>query len=158
TYAVTLTARDQDGNVSQAVSQQVAIGATPQIQNGVLVVPGTAGAATIALTPTLPTGATAYSMNVSYSLGGTTTNFGPFAVSAIEVYGGPHPDAVPPNGPPSSDAFTAGIGAVSELAAQTTPFPVGLNAVTAMSFNGAGGGDSLTGPDQANAWQITGKN
>jgi hypothetical protein len=158
TYTVTLTATDQDKNVSQPVSQQVSVGAAPQLQDGILAVPGTASAATITLTPTLPAGAIAYSMKVSYTAGGTTSTFGPFAVSSIEVYGGPNTDAVTLGGTSGSDDFTVGNATLSELAAQTTPFTVTLSAIASTSLNGAGGSDSLTGPNGANTWAITGKN
>ena len=161
-YTVTLTATDKDGGVSQAVTEAVAVSATPLIQNGVLAIPGTPTAATYTLTPTLPSGASTYSMKVTRTIGTTTTTLGTFAVSTIEVYGGPGTDAVTLSGTASSDAFTAGSGTVSELAAQSTAqatnFTVGLNAVTSTTLSGAGGSDSLSGPNQANTWAITGSN
>jgi hypothetical protein len=164
TYTVTLTATDKDGNVSPAVTQQVSVVATPQLQNGVLALPGTATAATFTLTPPLPTGASTYSMKVTETIGTKTTTLGTFAVPSgiIEVYGGSGTDAVVLMGTANSDAFTAASGTVSELAAQgtaqATSFIVGLNAVTALTLKGAGGSDSLTGPNQTNAWAITGAN
>jgi hypothetical protein len=164
TYTVTLTATDKDGNVSPAVTQQVSVVATPQLQNGVLALPGTATAATYTLTPTLPTGASIYSMKVTRTIGTTTTNLGTFAAPGgiIEVYGGPATDAVVLMGTANNDAFTAGSGTVSEVAAQgtaqATSFTVGLNAVTALTLKGAGGSGSLAGPNQTTAWAITGAN
>src|SRR5262249_46038166 len=95
---------------------------------------------------------------VSYTAGGKTTSFGPFAVSSIEVYGGPNTDTVTLAGTSGNDDFTVGDATLSQLAAQTTPFTVGLTAITSTRLNGVGGSDSLTGPNQANAWAITGKN
>lgn len=135
-----------------------AVSATPQLQNGVLAVPGTASAATITLTPTLPKGGTRYSLNVSYTVNGTTTKYGPFAASTIAVYGRPGNDAVTLNGTSGSDAFTVGSGLVTENAAQTTSFTVRLSAVTSITLNGQTGLDRLTGPNQANAWAINGSN
>src|SRR5205823_4004983 len=99
-------------------------------------------AGTFTLTPTLPTGATAYSMKVTRTVGTTTTNLGTFAVPSgtVEVYGGPGTDAVVLLGTANSDAFTARSGTVSESAAQgtaqATNFTVGLNAVTATTLKG----------------------
>jgi acrosin len=164
TYTVTLTATDKDGGVSQSVSQSVSVFATPQLENGVLAIPGTATAAAFTLTPVLPTGASSYSMKVTRIIGTTSTNLGTFVVPSglIEVLGGPGTDAVTLNGTSNSDAFTVGHGTVSELAsqstAQATSFTVGLNAVTTTTLDGAGGSDTLTGPNQTNAWAIAGKN
>jgi hypothetical protein len=130
----------------------------------VLAIPGTAVNATITLTPTLPTGAAAYSMTVKRTIGTTTTNLGTFAVPTgiIEVYGGPGTDAVTLNGTANNDAFTIASGTVGELAAQNvaqaTAFSVGLNAVTALTLKGDGGSNSLTGPNQANTWDLTAAN
>ncbi len=146
------------------VSQQVAIVAAPQLQNGVLAIPGTAVNATLTLTPTLPTGAAAYSMTVKRTIGTTTTNLGTFAVPTgiIEVYGGPGTDAVTLDGTANNDAFTIGAGTVSELAAQNTAqataFSVGLNAIPSLTLKGDGGSDNLTGPNQANTWDLTAAN
>ena len=125
-----------------------------------LAIPGTAGDATFTLTPTLPTGAAAYSMKVTRTIGTTTTNLGTFAVPTgmIEIYGGPGTDAVTLNGTVSNDAFTIGEGTVGELAAQATAFSMGLNAVTSLTLKGDGGSDSLTGPNQANTWDVTAAN
>ncbi len=147
-----------DATISQTVS------ATPLLENGVLAVPGTASAATITLTPTLPTGASTYSMKVSYTLGATTTNYGPFAVptGVVQVYGGPGSDAVTVKAATTSDAFTVGTGIVSEQvaqgSAQATAFSVDLYAIASLALKGVGGSDSLTGPDQVNTWAITGSN
>jgi CSLREA domain-containing protein len=163
-FSVSVTVTDQYGATSLPASQAIAVVATPQLQNGVLAVPGTAASATLTLTPTLPTGAAAYSMKVTRTIGTTTTNLGTFAVptGTIAVYGGPGTDAVTLNGTTSNDAFTVGSGTVSELAAQNTAqataFTVGLNAVTSLTLKGAGGSDSLTGPNQVNAWALTGGN
>ena len=158
TYTVTLTATDQDGNVSPAVSQQVSVLSTPEIQNGTLAIPGTTTAASITLTPTLPNGASAYSMKVTYTINGITTNFGPYAASTIEVYGGGGTDAVILKGTTGSDSFTVGNGTVGEVVAMTTTFIVGLNAVTTTTLDGDGGSDNLTGPNQTNAWVIASRN
>jgi hypothetical protein len=137
---------------------------TPQLQNGVFAIPGSASAATFTLTPTLPSGATSYSMKVTSTVGTTTTNLGTFAVPSgeIDIYGGPGTDSLTLYGTTSSDAFTAGSGTISEVAAENTAdatsFTIGLNAVTALTLNGDGGSDSLTGPNQTNAWAITGAN
>jgi adhesin/invasin len=164
TYTVTLAATDQFGTASTAATMQTTISATPQMQNGVLAIPGTASAATITLTPVLPTGASAYSMMVTLTVGTTTTNLGTYAVPSgdIEVYGGPGTNAVTLAGTTSQDAFTLGSGVVTEIAAESTlaatSFTVGLSAVTALSLEGSASGDSLTGPNQANTWTITGRN
>jgi Bacterial Ig-like domain (group 3)/Right handed beta helix region len=150
------------GSTSSVLSQTVAT--TPQLQNGVLAVPGTALVATYTLTPILPTGASAYSMKITCTVGSTTTNLGTFAVPSgtIEIYGGPSTDAVILNGTANSDDFIAGSGMMNELVAQDTTqatnFNVGLNAVTALTLKGAGGSDSLTAPNLANAWTLTGAN
>jgi len=157
-YSVTLAAKNQDGAISTPVNRTITIAAAPELQNGVLTIPGTASVATITLTPTRPKRASAYSMNVSYTMSGKATKFGPFAASTIEVYDGPGTDAVTLSGTTSSDAFTVGNGTVSEKAAQSTSFTVDLNAVASITINGAGGSDSLTGPNQKNAWAINGKN
>ena len=158
TYTVTLQATDKDRGVSQAVTESVSVSATPLIENGVLAIPGTATAAIITLTPTQE--ASAYSMDVRYS--GNATKYGPYAASTIDVYGGPDTDAVTLSGTAYYDAFTLGNSSVSEVAAQNTQqatsFTVGLNAVTALSLKGGASADSLTGPNQVNAWGITGGN
>jgi autotransporter-associated beta strand protein len=123
------------GGLTQTVSK------VPQIQIGVLAVPGIAVAAPVILTPVLPSGATTYSINVSYS--GVTTNYAPFAVSAIAVYAGPGTDAVVLNCTTASDAATIGNGTVSKIAGQIAHFTLNLNAVT--STTPEGGGDTLTG-------------
>jgi PKD domain len=161
TYTVTLTATDQDGFVSAPVSQQVAVVATPQLQNGTLAIPDPGG--TIILTPVLPTGATAYSIKVALQFGNKIpTNLGTFAATNLQIYGGPGTAAVILNGTANSDAFSLGNGTVSELAAQgtpqATPLTVGLNAIASLTLKGAGGSDSLAGPDQANTWDLTGAN
>jgi autotransporter-associated beta strand protein len=132
--------------------------AVPQIQNGVLAVAGTDTAATITLTPVLPSGATAYSIRVSYTSNGVTKNYGPYAVTAIVVYGGPSTDAFVLNGTGASDSFTVGNGQISEFAAQTTLFTVTLNAVTSTTLSGKGGADGLTGPNQTDTFLINGMN
>jgi hypothetical protein len=164
TFTVTLTATDQGGVVSPPVTASVAVSATPQFQNGVLAIPGTAVNATFTLTPLLPTGAAAYSMKVTRTIGTTTTDLGTFSIATgtIEIYGGPGTDAVALRGTANDDTFTVGSGTVSELAAQNTAqattFTIGLNAVPSLTLKGAGGSDSLTGPNQANTWTITGTN
>jgi hypothetical protein len=103
-------------------------------------------------------------MKVTRTTGTTTTNLGTFAIPSgtIEVYGGPGTDAVVLLGTANNDAFTEGRGTVSELAAQgtaqATSFTVGLNAVIALTLKGNSGSDSLTGPNQTNAWAISGAN
>jgi uncharacterized repeat protein (TIGR03803 family) len=150
------------GSTSGYLSQVVT--STPQLQNGVLAIPGTAGAATITLTPILPTGASAYSMRVAETIGASTTTFGAYALpgGSIVVYGGPSTDALVLNGTASNDRFTAGPGAMTEVAAQNTAqattFTVGLNGTTGLALKGAGGADSLTGPNQVNTWTITAAN
>jgi Ca2+-binding RTX toxin-like protein len=42
--------------------------------------------------------------------------------------------------------------------APATLFSIGLNGIPSVSLKGAGGSDTLTGPDQANAWVITAPN
>jgi uncharacterized repeat protein (TIGR03803 family) len=144
------------------LNQQVS--ATPLLENGVLAIPGTAVPAVFTLTPVLPTGASSYSMKVVYTIGTTTTNLGTFAVSSglVAMYGGPGTDSVTLAGTASYDAFAVGSGTVTELAAQGTAqgtnFSVALNAITALTLKGGAKGDSLTGPNQANAWAITGSN
>jgi hypothetical protein len=157
---VSVTATDDGGNTSPAASQTVTVSATPQLQNGVLAVPGTPGKDAFTLTPVLPTGATAYSMKISRTTGGTTVNFGTFAVpgGGIQVYGGPGSDTVTLNGTPVNDAFTVGSGTVGVQLAQgttqTTGFTVGLNGA-AVALSGGGTG-SLTGPSQPSTWVLTG--
>jgi hypothetical protein len=161
---ITLTVTDQDGIISPVVSQTVAVVATPQLQNGILAIPGTASSGTITLTPTLPTGATAYSVNVTSNNGTKTTNFGTFAVPTgiIEVYGGPNADSVTLKAATTTDAFMVGNGTVSEQVAQgtaqATTFTVDLNAVSSLTLKGDGGSDSLTGPNQNNTWDLTSSN
>ena len=153
-----------DSNFTSSTSATLSqtVSATPQLQNGVLAIPGTTMAATITLTPTLPYGASAYSMKVTQTVGTTTTNLGTFAVPSgiIEVYGGSGTDAVVVNGTANSDAFTVGTGIISEQVAtgtaQSTNFSVGLSSITAVTLKGGGGTDSLTGPNQTNTWDITG--
>jgi len=159
-----IMATDEYGSTSQAVSEPVAISGTPQLQNGVLAIPGTASTATLTLTPTLPSGASTYSMKVTSTIGTTTTDLGTFAVPTgeIEVYGYTGADTVVLDGTSNDDAFTLGDGNVSEIAAantaDATPFTIGLNAVTALTLDGNGGSDSLTGPNQTADWDITGTN
>ncbi len=163
-YTVTVTATDEHGVVSPVVSQKVAIVATPQLQNGILAIPGTANSATITLTPILPTGASVYSMAVTETIGSKTTNLGTFAVPSgiIDVYGGPNTDSVILKAATTNDAFTAGNGTVGEQLAQGVPqataFTVNLNAITTLTLKGDGGNDSLTGPNQSNSWSLTASN
>jgi autotransporter-associated beta strand protein len=144
------------GSTSPVLSQPVA--ATPQLQNGVLAVPGSASGATIGLIPVLPKGASAYRMNVSFTIHGTTTTYGPFATSTIVVYPSPGNGAVTLNGTNGNDTFTVGTGTVQEFAAQKTRFTVTVNAGASLTLNGLSGNDGLTGPNQANVWAITGSN
>jgi len=159
---VDATATNQSTGDTSEFSNGLATITTPQLQNGTLAIPGTDVPATFTLTPVLPAGAAAYSMKVTRTIGTTTTHLGTFAVPSgiIEVYGGPSTDAVTLKGTPNSDAFAVDSGTVSELAAQdtaqATSFTVGLNAVTALTLKGDGGSDSLAGPNQTNAWAITG--
>jgi hypothetical protein len=163
TYTVTVTATDQAGAVSAPVTTSVQVFATPQLENSVLAIPGTASAATFTLTPVLPSGASSYSMQVTQTIGKHAVNYGPFAVStgSVEVYGGPGPDNVVLKGPAGTNAFTLGSGTVTEQvavgAAQATTFTVGLNSVAALTLQG-GGNDTLTGPNQTNTWDLTGHN
>src|SRR5262249_55586223 len=76
---------NDQSSTSNSVTQTVST--TPQIEGGFLAVPGTATAATIILTPTLPTGASSYSMQVAEKIGTKTTTFGTYAVQSILVYG-----------------------------------------------------------------------
>jgi hypothetical protein len=162
TYTVKLTATDKDGGVSAQVTQTVVVVATPQLQGGVLAVPGTTGSDTFTLTPVL-SGAS-YSMKITRTTGSTTTNLGTFAVPSglIQIYGGPGTDAVVLNGSSFSDAFSVGTGTVgvnvATGTAQTTAFTIGLNGITAVTLKGGGGTDSLTASNQANAWVLTGSN
>jgi autotransporter-associated beta strand protein len=133
-------------------------GAGPQVQSGTLNVPGTPGPAAITLIPTLPKGSSTYSMLVRYTINGSTLNFGPFAATSVTVNGGPGTDSVTLDGTTGVDAFTVGNGVLTELAAKTTLFTVNTSGVSATSIDGLGGGDSLTGPNQTNAWVINGFN
>jgi autotransporter-associated beta strand protein len=133
-------------------------GAGPQVQSGVLTVPGTPGPAAITLIPTLLKGSSTYSLVVRYTINGSTLSFGPFAAATVTVNGGPGADSVTLDGTTGIDAFTVGNGVVTELAAKTTLFTVNLNGVSSTTLDGRGGGDTLTGPNQANAWVITGFN
>jgi hypothetical protein len=162
TYTVTLTATDQDGGVSGAVSQQVVIVSTPQLQYSVLVVPGTAGNDTFTLTPVLPAGAAAYSLRLTRTTGGKTTALGTYAVGTgqVQIYGGPGSDAVVLNGTGGNDTFAVSDGNVVEQLAQGTPqataFAVDLNGIGAVRLNGSGGSDALVGPGRASTWDLTG--
>jgi parallel beta-helix repeat protein len=163
TYQVSMAATDGDGGVSTAVSQSVVVVATAQLQNGVLAVPGTSGNDTFTLTPVLPNGASAYSMRITRSTGGVTTNLGTFAIptGTIQLFGGPGPDSVILNGTANNDTFTVGGGVLGEIAAagtaQATSFTVALNG-SAATINGAGGNNTLVGTDPINSWSITAAN
>ena len=144
------------GGTSAGIGQPVS--ATPQLQSGVLALPGTSANATITLSPAIPTGATAYSLYVTYLVGTTSTRFGPFAVSNAVIYGGPATDSLLLKGTAGNDSFTAGNGIITENAGLTTPFTVALNGILTTTINGYGGIDSLAGQAQANTWLINGKN
>ena len=143
---------------SASANLGLSVSSTPQLQGGVLAIAGTVSNGTITLTPTLPSGASAYRINVSYTSGGTTTNFGPYAVSSIAVYDAAGNDAVILNDTSAKDTFTVGNGTVTESAAQTTLFTVTLNGVGSTKINGNGGGDTLTGPNQTNSWLVNSAN
>ncbi len=129
-----------------------------------LAIPGTAGNDAFALTPVLNSAGTAYNVKIVRATGdgGAVATFAVPTTGMIEIYGGPGSDSVTLNGTPANDAFTEGKGSVAvRLAtgtAATTAFTVGLNGITAVTLKGAGGSDSLTGPNQANTWDVTAAN
>jgi hypothetical protein len=132
------------------------LGPIPQVQNGVLLVPGTFEPGTITLTPVPISPASGFGMEVSYTVDGATASFGSFLATEVTVDGGPGGDSLIVNGTSGRDAFTAGNGVVTELAAGTTLFTVNTGDVTSTTLDGRGGGDSLTGPNQTNTWVIDG--
>jgi hypothetical protein len=134
------------------------IDAIPHIQGGVLLVPGTAAAGTITLNPTSISATIGFGMDVSYTVDGATTTYGPFMATTVAVSGGPAADALIVDGTSGSDAFTAGNGVVTVLAARKTLFTVTSSGVASTTLDGRGGGDSLTGPNQTNNWVINGFN
>ena len=118
--AIVATYSGDTNFMSSMVGLTQTVSATPLLENGVLAIPGNATSAAYTLTPTLPSGASAYSMKVTRTIGTTTTNLGTFAVPSgiLEVYGGPATSAVTLSGTASYDAFAVGNGGVSEQAAQ----------------------------------------
>jgi hypothetical protein len=141
-YTISVTATDDDGQISTAATLTDTILVAEQ-QGNTLMVGGTAGNDTFVFTP----GSTAGSLRlaVNGTNVGTFTPPGPVAVSG---YAGSNKVTV--NGTRGNDSFVLGSGSVA-----LNGLVISGTGVNGWTLNGQGGSDTLTGPDATETWTVS---
>ncbi len=128
-YLISVTATDQNGGVSTAVTQTVTI-AKVEVEGTTLAVGGTTGDDSFVLTPVTTS-------TIKVVLNGT--NLGTFSNTSLQLYGDGGTDTVSISGTSGDDVFS-----LAGTTATVNVFTVGLNNMQSVTENGLAGNDSFT--------------